>query len=185
MEIYSSFLQLSNRWWLCRLKYRVRSMTLEDVKHLQRDNISFPLRFVGTCFRPRPFWPGPREAPVSWLKLDSKCCHFFLVQTMFLNIDMNMILSSKKSGFCPFKYFWICFLIPSFESPGNSCQTNCTSRDNKLKCLTNPCSFQSCKYASLRSINIYICRCTSCIKSLVLGKLLFIAIFFWSRRDSL
>ena len=131
-----------------------------EVRLLKMSNICnapifhFPWDSFGTCFRPRPFWPGPGEAPVSWLKLDSKCCHFFLVQTMFHNIDMNMILSSKKSGFCPFKCFWVCFLFSSFESPGNSCQTNCTSRDNKLKCSTYPCPFESCKYASLRSINI-------------------------------
>ena len=44
--------------------------------------------------------------------------------------------------------------------------------------------FQSCNicilYESLRSINIFTCRCIDCVKSCVLGKLLFIAILLKS-----
>ena len=51
-----------------------------------------------------------------------------------------------------------------------------------------PCSFQSrdicILYASLR-ISVPTCRCTDCIKSCVLGKLLFIAIRWWTSSRSL
>ena len=39
-------------------------------------------------------------------------------------------------------------------------------------------SWKNCMLcASLRSVRVFTCRCTDCIKSCVLGKLLFIAIF--------
>ena len=51
-----------------------------------------------------------QEAPVSWLELGRKCCHFFgVVQTHFselpvmsLIIDKNMIISSKYFRLSPF-----------------------------------------------------------------------------------
>ena len=52
----------------------------------------------------------------------------FFVHAMSSNIDMQKMLSSKDSGFCPFKCFRMCFLISVVEAPGNTCQMNRTSR---------------------------------------------------------
>ena len=83
-----------------------------------------------------------------------KCYRFFgIVQTSFsclsvsiqflLNMDVNMILPSKYSGVCPFKYFWKCFMISIVDAPGNTCHMNCTSRAATSILLTNPCSFHT------------------------------------------
>ena len=67
----------------------------------------------------------------------------FFVQSMQLNTDMNMILSSKDSGHCPFRYSWICLLMSAVEAPGNTCQMNNTSLAAKFSFSTNPCSFNT------------------------------------------
>ena len=103
---------------------------------------------------------APGSTPVSWLEFGRKCCHFFgIVQTSFcivflihamsLNIDMNMIRSSKDSGVRPFKSSWIYLLVSRVEAPGNTSQMNRSSRAVKFNCSSNPCSFhKSCNFVA-------------------------------------
>ena len=67
----------------------------------------------------------------------------FFVQSMWLNIDNIMILSSNDSGFCPVTY------LPEYasrcrvEAHGNTCHLNCTSRAAKFNVSSNPLSFHT------------------------------------------
>ena len=53
----------------------------------------------------------PGEAPVPWLELGRKCCHFFgIVQTSFRIVflgpfDVVEHVNEYDSGVCPFTYF--------------------------------------------------------------------------------
>ena len=54
-----------------------------------------------------------------------------------------MILSWKDSGFSPFRYVWICFLMLRVEAPGGTCQICCTSGTAEFHISAIPCSFHT------------------------------------------
>ena len=104
---------LVKRWWFCRWTYWMCSVTRERVNHLKCDTVPLSLVFVESSTPLRHFWRKLLEAPVSWLELRLKCCHFcskvqtdfnlfpFFVQAMSLNIDMNIVLPSKSLWISP------------------------------------------------------------------------------------
>ena len=124
-------------WFLFRWKYRVRSMKLEYVNHLQCDNIScslknwnvVPPRIDANSRKHQRLglkWAANVTTSLALRKQISALS--FFVHSMSLNIDMKMIFSSKESGVCPLKCSWKCLLNWIVESPGNTHQMNRTSR---------------------------------------------------------
>ena len=101
--------------------------------------------------------------------------------------------SFGKSGFVPYLSQFCCRVVGRIWIIDSNTQCRiweevdfhpdqiCFWITQQRKCSPSTCvqSCDTCKmYASLRSISVCTCRCTDCIKSCVLGKLLFIAIRF-------
>ena len=81
--------------------------TLECVNHLQCYTVQLSLVFVGISVPPRLFGRGLQQAPVLWLDLCRKCCHFFGIPQTGFCIAFLCPINVVEHRNAVLKCFWI------------------------------------------------------------------------------